>query len=492
MRTAGAILGLSLIAAACASACGGGAKGATSGASPEIPPDAPVVVAARAVCRTAANNPAARFASISGLDGAPSVVVDGTAYWFFGDTVVNRAGGGQDVIPSAVATSTDTDGSDCVQLKFKATGNRAEPLFPRADETTAWPDGILPLDDGSISFYMVKAIRTSPFAWHVGSVGLGRVAPHSTDGARLVETIWDENSGFGSRVGGVRSPVRVGNDVIVFISTDAGANYAAKVAIDRLGDAAAYRYWDGARWAVSPSDAQPMWTTPVNGFPADNGLSVTLDPTSGKWMALYNANLASVEVRFADAPQGPWSAPTTWIDCRPLVDDYYPYCYSAELHRELSADPHVLYMTFSAQHPYDVTLVELQLGVPVHRWRNAGGVERYATSQPGDGFDDAGVAFFASDRALPGFSSIYEHGTPNGYTYDTTPEQGTEAPAFYAETSACKGAVHTKPVYRWQRDGVEALDTSGRPGWLRGEVAFYVPAPEWHLADGPACGTTKN
>src|SRR5438552_13820370 len=228
---------------------------------------------------------------------APSVVVDGTAYWFFGDTVVDRAGGGLDVIPSAVATSTDHDGSDCVQLKFKAVGNRAEPLFPRADETTAWPDGILPLDDGSLSFYMVKAVRTSPFAWHVGSVGLGRVAPHSTDGARLVETIWDENSGFGSRVGGVRSPVRVGDDVIVFITTDAGANYAAKVAIERIGDPAAYTYWDGARWVASPSDAQPVWTTPPVEFPADNGLSVTLDPRSGEWMALYNANRASVEVR---------------------------------------------------------------------------------------------------------------------------------------------------------------------------------------------------
>src|SRR5215210_5534818 len=115
MRTAAAILGLSLFAAACSSACDGGAKGATgtdiSGVTPEIPSEAPVVVAVRPVCRIAANNASARLASISGVDGAPSVVVDGTAYWFFGDTVVKRSDGGQDVIPSAVATSTDTDGS---------------------------------------------------------------------------------------------------------------------------------------------------------------------------------------------------------------------------------------------------------------------------------------------------------------------------------------------------------------------------------------------
>src|SRR5689334_16267793 len=110
---------LALCAVTCAAACGGGAKGASDGrsAAPSVPSNAPVVVAARVVCRLAADNAGARLAGISGLDGAPSVVVDGTSYWFFGDTVVNRAGGGgQDVIPSAVATSTDTDGSDCAQL----------------------------------------------------------------------------------------------------------------------------------------------------------------------------------------------------------------------------------------------------------------------------------------------------------------------------------------------------------------------------------------
>ena len=80
---------------------------------------------------------------------------------------------GRDVIQASVATSTDFDGSDCVRFGFKAAQGIAQPLFPRGDETTAWPDGVLPLDDGSIDFYMVRAVRTSPFAWYVDSVGLG-------------------------------------------------------------------------------------------------------------------------------------------------------------------------------------------------------------------------------------------------------------------------------------------------------------------------------
>ena len=69
--------------------------------------------------------------------------------------------------------------SSAMTVQANAAGS-VEPLFPRLDETTAWPDGVLPLDDGSTAFYLVKAIRESPFSWYVGSVGLGRVAASST------------------------------------------------------------------------------------------------------------------------------------------------------------------------------------------------------------------------------------------------------------------------------------------------------------------------
>jgi hypothetical protein len=82
-------------------------------------------------------------------------------------------------------------------------------MFPRLEETTAWPDGVLSLDDRSILFYMVKVTRTSPFAWHIGSVGLGRIPAGSVEGERVVEAIWEGQEDFGVRVAGVRSPVRV-------------------------------------------------------------------------------------------------------------------------------------------------------------------------------------------------------------------------------------------------------------------------------------------
>ena len=335
------------------------AKGADG--TPHPPAFTADLASSRVVCRLIEDSADAAARTITGADGAQSVRVGDSAYWFFGDTVRRGPGGRQDVIQAAAATSHDFDGRDCVQLTFKSSDGVAQPLFPRGNETTAWPDGILPLDDGSIAFYMVRAVRTSPFAWYVGSVGLGRVARGSLDGERIADTLWDEHSGFGSRVTGARSPVRVGDDVIVFLHTDAGGNFAAKAPLTRIADASAYTYWDGAGWSASAAEAQTMWDEPAGAVPADNGISVSFEPAIGKWLAIYNEALSRIEVRTADEPWGPWSAPTTWLDCRPLVGDAYPYCYSAEPHRELSSDPGTLYLTFSGQTPYDVSLLELKL-----------------------------------------------------------------------------------------------------------------------------------
>ncbi len=462
-------------AAALVSACthspGGRAAGSGDERRLEPEPGAPVVVAARAVCHLIADNPDSAVAKVTGADGAPSVVVDGRAYWFFGDTVRTGPGGRQDVIPAALATSTDTDGSDCVRLDFKKAGGLAQPMFPRLEETTAWPDGILPLDDGSIVFYMVKVTRESPFAWHVSSVGLGRMDARSLEGTRTVEAIWDERSGFRARVAGVRSPVRHGDDVVVYIRTDDGANYVAKAPLSRIGERDAYVYWDGAQWSPRPQDAQPMWpVSRESGFPADNGVSVTFDKRSGRWLAIYNGDLATIDARTAPDPWGPWSEPVTWLDCRPLSGAAYPFCYSAEIHRELSQDGATAYVTFSGQKPYDVSLVELHFGVAIHEWRAAGGDLRYAAASPGRDYTDTGVAFYASDRPGPGLAPVFaaDDGT---YTLDA----GDGEPAFYTYAAApSAGLVLTQPVFRYSNGGHEALDAGSRPGWQRGEVAFYA------------------
>lgn len=438
----------------------------------------PVVMTARLVCRLIADTPGAASAHVLGADGVASVEVGETVYWFFGDTLRRGPNGRRDVIHSTVATSSDKDARDCVELTFKTSDGSAEPLFPRLDETTAWPDGVLPLDDGGIAFYMVKAYRQSPFQWHVGAIGLGQVQAGTTEGVRVAERLWDEHSGFGSRVSGASSPVRVGDVVYVYLHTDAGANYVARAPVDRLAEPEAYVYWDGSDWTPDPAGARPMWPVEPDMLPPDGGVSVTFDERTGKWMALYNRYLALVEVRLADAPQGPWSEPVGWLDCRAFVGDQYPYCYSGQLHPVLSREREgVVHLTFSSQEPYDVSLLELQLGVPVHAWVDQRGAVRYATSSPGDGYVDGGVVFYALDHPAEGLSPVYERPAGQGVSYGLDPGPSGGRVAFYAYAGPPAGLTAIRPVYRWHRNGQETLDPDTRPGWTRGEVAFYAAAP---------------
>ena len=453
-----------------------------------LPPDLPVVTAARRVCRLVGDSASAARATVLGVDGAQSVVSGGRAYWLFGDTFRQGPGGRRDVIAAGMATSADFDARDCVDLTFRTdAAGIVQPMFPRGDETTAWPDGSLAMPDGSIVFYMVKSYRTSPTHADVGAIGLGVIPAGSMTGVRLTEKIWDGNSGFYGNLAGARSPLRIGDDVYVYINTDEG-NYLARVPAGRMTDAAAYTYWDGTAWTSSPWDARALWHDEPSMLPADNGVSVSFDNRIGKWLAMYNAGLWTIKVRLADNPWGPWSAPVSWFDCEALADGHYPYCYSSSLHGELTRDGgDTLYVTFANPEPYDVSLVELRLGVAVRAWTREAGDVRYAITSPAGGYTDAGIAFYASATPLPGGIAVYEAQTPSGERYGIDAPSAGATPAFYAYASPPFAPIHTEPVYRWQRDDAEILDAADRPGWTRGDVAFYVSCIDFTSA---GAGTT--
>jgi len=88
--------------------------------------------------------------------------------------------------------------------------------------------------------------------------------------------------------------------------------------------------------------------------------------------------------------------------------------------------------TLLARQGYDVTLLELQRGVAVREWRDTSGALRYAVASPGDGYEDRGVAFYGSDRAIDGLVPIYERRDGDAYTYVPTPADASAQPAFYA------------------------------------------------------------
>jgi hypothetical protein len=477
-----------------ADATGGqfGPPGALTPPSPETPrpregqwfqqAELPVVVAYRMVCSLANDDTTA--ASIKWLDAVGSVKVDGKSFWLFGDSFLFGEPGQEPYLAAPVAVSTDDDASDCVSMAYKASNGKAEPLFPtRDDETTAWPDGSVALEPGYVNFYFASVVRTSSTEWHVRHIGLGRFDTQEMRGERTFEKLWDADSGFGAAVNGARSPIRVGESVMVFLHTSDGRHILARAPVPSLGEAGAYSYWNGKSWSPEPAAARSLWVEPESPFPKHNGLSVRYNEFLGKWLAIYNADLSTLRVRVASELTGPWSEETEWLDCSSILGDTWPLCYSAEQNSHLARDSdRTLYVTLSSTSPYAAWLVEFRLGAAIHQWRDDSGRFTYTTLPPGPGYIDEGVSFYASDVPLPGFAAICAWDKDNERIYSASspgPAFARRELAFYAPTSprVMGSRVAYDAVYRWDSGpshiyspaptGLEAM------GYERGPVAFY-------------------
>ena len=453
-------------------------------------PGLPVVVAHRMVCSLSNDDTAA--ASIEWLDAVGSVEAGGKSFWLFGDSFLFGEPGQEPYLPAPVAMSSDNDASDCVSMTYKALDGKAEPLFPtRDDETTAWPDGSIALEPGYVNFYFASVVRESPTKWHVRHIGLGRFDTEEMRGERTFEKLWDADSGFGAALNGARSPVQLGEYVVVFLHTSDGRHILARAPMESLGNASAYSYWDGDSWSPEPAAARPLWEEPQGPFPKHNGLSVRYNRFLGKWLAIYNADLSTLRVRVASELTGPWSDETEWLDCSSVFGDTWPLCYSAEQNSHLARDgDRTLYVTLSSTFPYAAWLVELRLGAAVHQWRDGSGRPAYAMRAPGPDYVDQGVSFYASDEPVPGFSEIYAW-EKNGELFYSPSSPGPgfvrREVAFYAPTSsrAVGSRLAYDPVYRWDLGPSHlyspALTGLEPKGYERGTVAFYAVCGDVNL-----------
>jgi hypothetical protein len=203
-----------------------------------------------------------------------------------------------------------------------------------------------------------------------------------------------------------------------------------------------------------------------------------------RFVAITNTGFDGVGVRTAERLEGPWTAPQRWIDCLEVADEAVPVCYSPAQHPEFSPDGgRTQLVTFTRFAPYDVAVAEVTIGDAIHEWRR-GDDARYAGERPGDGWDDAGIAFYASLQPVDGFEPVYEWDTGDGVSYGSQPpREGAERGdvAFYAPASErVDGLIsHYAPVYRWSDGEHERLagesGTLEEQGYTRGDVAFYAP-----------------
>jgi hypothetical protein len=121
-----------------------------------------------------------------------------------------------------------------------------------------------------------------------------------------------------------------------------GACHAARVAPDRVADAAAYQVWDGSDWTEGAVPAaMEMPEGPTSEYVPPGAVSVGEAPDGDGYLMLYSpwpGYVPFVEVRAATAPQGPWSEPTV-IDlagCEQTFRGRRVSCYSANLQADFS------------------------------------------------------------------------------------------------------------------------------------------------------------
>ncbi len=102
----------------------------------------------------------------------------------------------------------------------------------------------------------------------------------------------------------------------------------ARVPADRPEDFAAWRYRTADGWSDKPADAAAL----ADGLATE--FSVSRLPGRKSYVAVYTENGLGDRIvgRFADAPEGPWSAPVLLYQCPEMAKDKGVFCYAGKAH----------------------------------------------------------------------------------------------------------------------------------------------------------------
>jgi hypothetical protein len=245
---------------------------------------------------------------------------DGRMLWIFADTAQTTASPRFFVTSSAAVAERDG-----LSLRFLTDGaGRPVEFLPRTPAerraTTAegyvavWPTGATVLPDGRILVaYATYRVRSGPTRFEFLAGGLYaytyRGAPAGAGGAvadepaeRVADGIWQPEDGP------VASPVHAGQHVYLSrCDRKERRCYSVRVAVDRIAERDAYRWWTGTGWSPDRADRRPMRygsdrpgrNPPTRPLP-ERGLYVVVDTPAG-----IPASTGLIWV--ARRPWGPWS-----------------------------------------------------------------------------------------------------------------------------------------------------------------------------------------
>jgi len=337
----------------------------TASAAAAVPPF--YVQNVREVCQfpRAINN-----GKVLGHDNGSSVLYGGKSYWFFADTGIDNNGNGvQDpsgdgfIGLSTVASTTDLNASDCMDMTYRASGGTAQSLFPgsalKPDECLMWAAGAV-VASNQIYLYGEGVKKNGAGQCVLGNpseIFLAKVDPTTMAGTRVVTTAAAGVQGFNEPFN-VSEPDGCGGQIKWVYLTgakDLGNHFQgyllARVAEADIENPAQYQYWNGSTWVVNdPSAATPLFSE----WLAANAISITYNTYLGRYMATYTCAVttgvcARTALTAGNAPAalvGGWSDAVFLYSC---PGDFFN-CYAAYPHVEYGSGS-TLYLTTARLQP---------------------------------------------------------------------------------------------------------------------------------------------
>jgi hypothetical protein len=310
---------------------------------------------------------------ICGTDIGTMAELDGKVYFAFGDTFGFRGNEcprfGPNWRSNALAASSDLDPSDGVSWDWWLTGpdgnaiavteGAHQPAFTGTEgEQTRIPTAMVAVDNRLYLHYMsVHGFAPRGGEW---TCNFSRFLYSDNQGqtwTESAETFGDRESNFNMLA--LTNQAGQGNEdgsFVYALGTPCGRFDGVKVGRvlkDRLLELDAWEYYAEQRhWSADRGDAVEIIPAPVG-----EG-SILWNPYLGRWMYTYlNEHTASIELREAKHPWGPWSEAHTLVQATD-----YPQLYGAYMTPSyLKNDGRSLYFIMSMFGPYNVFIMEATL-----------------------------------------------------------------------------------------------------------------------------------
>lgn len=311
---------------------------------------------------------------IGGTDLGIPVAHDGKIYFLFGDTFSGEdpAAGGN-WRRNTVAWSTDATFSNGIVFDGFAvsptTGHAKQTLASNdpagSGVITNIPTGGISVN-GSLYAWFMNVTQWGPAGgeWYISQAELAKWNDASKAFDMVSGCVFPGTSNFGM----VAARAGVGGDPHIYLWGTPAGRFGGGVKLARflpsqIESRGAYQYYDGsvggiAQWTASESAADYVITGPIG------ETSVIYNLAVGAWTMLYFSEINDrFEIRQADAPWGPWSAPTTVMTASQCPSGSYGLYAPYMLPQWVENNGGTIYFTMSLWWPYDVCMAKVVLDI---------------------------------------------------------------------------------------------------------------------------------